>query len=222
MRPNFYVDHYIQTDILSVLLRQGPKNFSALKPAELENSLFMYHMRKLIARGIVEKKDGNFSLTAAGVRWLNKTGLGRGEVEAPRCLVQFLVLADNRLLLSERQEHMAEHLNRYLLPGGLHSFGETSLESAQKLSAGINLRLSGGVISQLETIAAGQNSHTIADIYLASVADDNHLFSNDIYKFSFMPISTALKLPAKAAGPIPFILTKYLAKSLGPREEFKF
>lgn len=126
-----FVDHHIQKTILATLMKDGQASFSNLKPDNVENSLFMYHMRKLINRGMVEKQQDGFGLTAQGTRWLNRTGSAVYQVQAVRSLVQLIVIQDDKVLVSERRAHLAKHMNRYLLPGGLHDFGYTSLQSAQ-------------------------------------------------------------------------------------------
>lgn len=217
----FYIDHHIQTDILSNLLIKGPKNFSFLKPDEVENSLFMYHMRKLIDRGLVEKKDGSYCLTPDGARWLNQTGLSRRPADKPRNLIQFMVVFEDKILISKRHEHMAQHMNRYLLPGGLHKFGLTSLESAEEIAGSFQLKPSPAILTQVETIIPDHNSHTIADIYEATTENSDYDFKDDVYKMSYLPIKNVVAMTTNEAGNMPILVSKYLDKSLGRHEEFK-
>jgi len=179
----------------------------------------MYHMRKLISRGLVEKTDGNFNLTPDGARWLNKTGLDQ-QPEGPRCLIQLLVIVGDSILLAERRQHLAESMNRYLLPGGRHIFGETSLNSTRLLAQKLNLKLNDKLITQVETIIIGLSSHTIADIYKASTDNDNYSLEYSNYHLGFKPIKAVLAMSVKEAGSLPLILSQYLDKSLGQRSHF--
>ena len=83
--------------------------FSELKPDEIENKLFTYHLKKTIAAGYVQKDaDGLYSLTPEGRR------LGTRVMESPQELIDkadsvlFLVIrrkADGAWLLYKRRTH---------------------------------------------------------------------------------------------------------------------
>lgn len=222
MNRDFFIDHHIQSSILGVLMHKGPRSFSSLKPDDLENSLFMYHMRKLIARGIVEKRDGHFVLTAEGVRWINKTGVEHKMIEGPRCLVQFIIIKDNKILISERLDHIAEHINRYVLPGGLHKFGLSSLQSAESIAQSIGTTNIEKLVTHYEIIIPSHIHHALVDVYLADVSSPDFTFKDDFYNISFIKVEEVLRMTVDEAGVIPAILKKYLDKSLKPIEEFIF
>ena len=152
MQLDMLVDHHLQSTVVETLKEHGETAFSYLKPASVENSLFMYHVRKLITRGIVEKSHGGFRLTPDGARWANHTNHAEQYRPTPRALIQFIVVKDTTVLISERVEHMATHLNRYMLPGGLHRFGETSDESAKRIAAQLGLHIGGPCIGHSELV----------------------------------------------------------------------
>lgn len=68
MSNRFHIDHHLQAKVLSHLVSNGESSFSALKPDDVENSLFMYHVRKLITRGIIAKTDSGYILSPDGAR----------------------------------------------------------------------------------------------------------------------------------------------------------
>ena len=183
MNKHFVVDHHIQTSILSMLMQEGPNTFSKIKPGDIENSLFMYHMRKLVSRGLVEKQDGDFTLTPEGARWLNKTGLKADPIQEPRCIVQFLVINKDMILISERLDHLATHMNKYLLPGGLHNYGSTSIESAQRVATSLHLSPPENLLCKIETINSTQ-SHSLADIYSTSPPSHDYILHDGLYTVS--------------------------------------
>jgi len=123
-----FVDHYLQTAILGQLAKTDhPLRFSEIKEDGIENSLFMYHMNKLIRRGIVEKtNDQRFSLTPKGAHWINFTGLGSATTLLPRPLVQLVIRSGKHLLLAKRTGQMSTLLNTYMLPGTVHEYGQTA------------------------------------------------------------------------------------------------
>lgn len=63
------LDHYIQRDIVYHLAFADQLRFGELKPDDIDNKLFTYHLKKVIAAGFVEKRDnGAYALTAEGRR----------------------------------------------------------------------------------------------------------------------------------------------------------
>jgi ADP-ribose pyrophosphatase YjhB (NUDIX family) len=138
MKNTSPVDHYIQADILRALyVASVPLSFTVLKEDGIENSLFMYHMNKLIGRGVVEKaKEGGFQLTVKGTIWVNNMGEESIQPEMrPKILINFVVTTPSkaRFLLARRRGIPAEHLNEYLFPGGLLKFGVSMDESARSI-----------------------------------------------------------------------------------------
>lgn len=63
------LDHYIQRDIVYRLSFADSLRFSELKPDDIENKLFSYHLKKALLSGLIEKlDDGSYRLTKAGRR----------------------------------------------------------------------------------------------------------------------------------------------------------
>lgn len=63
------LDHHIQRRIVYTLAFSDSMRFTELKPDDLDNKLFDYHLKKVIAEGLVIKNDdGQYSLTAEGRR----------------------------------------------------------------------------------------------------------------------------------------------------------
>src|ERR1700722_16797901 len=61
------LNHYIQKNIIYRLALTSPLRFKDLKPDELDNKLFNYHLKIVMSLGLVEKnKDGLYILTAKG------------------------------------------------------------------------------------------------------------------------------------------------------------
>lgn len=63
------LDHHIQRSIVYRLALSEGMRFSDLKPGELENKLFTYHLHKVMSAGYVTKNDdGIYMLTPEGRR----------------------------------------------------------------------------------------------------------------------------------------------------------
>lgn len=104
------LDHHIQRSIIHKLAFIPEASFSELKPGELDNKLFTYHLKKTVSSGYVAKSaDGKYSLTPEGRR------LSTGVMEKNQTLVVerplsalFLVIrrkSDGAWLLYRRKTH---------------------------------------------------------------------------------------------------------------------
>lgn len=72
----YMLDHHIQKSILYRLAFANTLSFTDLKPDDLDNKLFTYHLKKVVSSGFVEKaSDGTYQLTAKGRR------VGKGALE---------------------------------------------------------------------------------------------------------------------------------------------
>lgn len=89
------LDHHIQKTIVYTLAFSDSMRFGELKPDDLENKLFDYHLKKVIRAGLVEKNpDGHYTLTSEGKR------VGKGALKAQ---VRMIDRAYSTLLLAVRR-----------------------------------------------------------------------------------------------------------------------
>ncbi|MEO8863120.1 MAG: hypothetical protein ABI354_02245 [Candidatus Saccharimonadales bacterium] len=103
------LDHHIQRNIVQRLAFTPSLRFSDLQPDGLDNKLFTYHLKKVVAAGLVIKEDnGEYALTSQG-RLLGVHALDRTEALADRAYsVLFLVIRrklDGAWLLYKRKTH---------------------------------------------------------------------------------------------------------------------
>lgn len=103
------LDHHLQRAIVYRLAFSPSLRFSELKPDEIENKLFDYHLKKVVASKLVVKQDdGSYSLTAEGRR-LGKRALDKRLAVADRAEpVLFLAIrrqSDKAWLLYRRKIH---------------------------------------------------------------------------------------------------------------------
>ena len=103
------LEHHIQKAIVYKLAFSQGLRFSQLKPGELDNKLFDYHLKLVIRAGLVEKNnDGLYTLTSegrrVGVGVLDKQFMALDRAHS----VLFLVIrrqSDGAWLLFKRQTH---------------------------------------------------------------------------------------------------------------------
>lgn len=214
-----FTDHHIQDTILYELT-QSERRFSELLPDGMEHSAFMYHMRKLLKQGIVEKHDDYYRLTQTGAQLYNARYQLKSPLRRHRALVQFVVVRGDDLLINRRKSHLGEYLNRIMLPGGAHFFLSSSRQSAVVTAKERGLQL-GEFLSSVETIAKQNNFHGLIDIYAAeqvtTLPDNPHTD----YELAWMPIADVAAMNFSEAGTASFI-AKRLAEGrpLEPRETF--
>lgn len=206
-------DHHLQDKIVTALV-DGKKRFSDLVPDGLENSMFMYHMNKLLRNGTVQKNGDLYSLTDAGAKKYNARFRLHDPLELPTLLVQYLVIKDDVVLVSHRRTALKENLNEYMLPGGNHFFLSSSRTSAMK-NAKLRGLIAGEFLFSVETIAKPMLFHGVIDVYSAALKADLQIKQE--YEQLWLPIETVLDMSFEQAGSAAFILKTYLSKEKSTR-----
>lgn len=207
-------DHHIQDKIIAALVL-GEQRFSDLVPEGMEHSLFMYHMRKLLKQGLVEKDDQTYRLTHKGAQLYNaRHQLGK-PLHYPKALIQFLVIKDDKILLSRRTTAIAEQLNEYMLPGGIHYFLAPSRTAASSIARSRGLQL-GSFLGCLETIAPAHNYHGLIDIYEAECIPDATRPQTE-HEFAWLPLEEVSSMSFDQAGSASHIAGRFIDKNIEAR-----
>lgn len=223
-----FVDHYLQAIILTRLSSfDRAMRFSELKEDGVDNSLFMYHANKLIARKAIIKNDEGFHLTAAGARWINSTGLDMKYIQSTaKPLIQFVVRdKNNNLLLSTRKGQLKKLLNDYMLPGGLHKSGMSADDNAKRIARSIfgDNSLSPeflSIVESINTYSDGFIYHSLSHVYTLRREMTDHISDDDRFAFEWVPIEeirTGNPLFAKSIF-LPQFIEKLQNKQLATRE----
>lgn len=209
-----FTDHHIQDKIIAALVG-GEQRFSDLVPNGMEHSLFMYHMRKLLKEELVEKDGQIYRLTLKGAQLYNARHNLQQPLHYPRALVQFLVIENDKVLLSRRTTAIANQLNEYMLPGGLHFFLAPSRTAAAGVARSRGLK-AGEFIGCLETIAAHREYHGLIDIYYAECSNSALKIQAE-HELVWLQLQEVASMNFDQAGSAPFIVQKYLDQELLPR-----
>lgn len=227
-----FIDHYIQADLTTQLTKATrPLRFSELKDDGIDNSLFMYHANKLIARGIIAKTDEGFLLTQNGARWVNSIGADMVSIKpTPRALVQLVVVNEKgEILLSVRRGRLGQLLNEYMLPGGLHHVGRSADENAVSLLSKWFPDRNNNTpqfISSVENISRYSDDfiyHSISQIYEVKLAGRNLPAADDRFEFLWVkPADIASGNPRmKESRFLPVFISKWQTGTLQLREVIK-
>lgn len=117
------IDHHLQQTIIERLKQStDPVRYTDLKDPTLENSLFSYHLNKLITRNMVQKTDDGYALTIEGARWLNDNGFLLKPKEAPRVFIALVVQNnDGKYLINQRSGQMKSAINDYMFATTVYS-----------------------------------------------------------------------------------------------------
>ncbi len=118
-----HIDHHLQQSILKRLAASKEVvRYGDLKEGDIENSLFSYHLNKLLSRGMVAKDDTGYTLSVDGARWLNDNGFGMSASEAPRVYVALVVQNESGdYLVGQRTGQFLETINDYMLPSAAYT-----------------------------------------------------------------------------------------------------
>lgn len=96
------LDHHLQRSIVYQLAFASSMRFGELKPDDIDNKLFTYHLKKVVSAGYVTKNDtGEYTLTPEGRR------IGKGVLKSDS---RFIDRAYSTLLLAIRRKSDAAWL----------------------------------------------------------------------------------------------------------------
>jgi hypothetical protein len=199
MRYTPPADHYLQLDILRKLYTAtAPLNFTSLKDDGIDNSLFMYHMNKLIARNIVQKSEDGFMLTKAGAVWLNATGIDSlTPLMYPKVLVHLLVTCGDSVLTGKREGAPATLLNNFLLPGTAARMGTPLTVAANNYATSLGIYTAVTYTGQYEHIQENSDFlyHSIGFVYAVALETKPEILSpSEHYSYQWLAIDEAIGL----------------------------
>ena len=208
-------DHYLQLDILRKLYTATtPVNFTSLKDDGIDNSLFMYHMKKLLARNIVQKTEDGFMLTKAGTVWLNTTGIDSlTPLAYPKVLVQLLITCGDNVLVGKREGAPATLLNSFLIPGTAAHMGTPLVEAAANYAASLGIPATIRYIGQYEHIQENNEFlyHSIGFVYAVALDAKQDIVSpSKHYSYQWFTTQDALALQNEPL--ITGVLHEYIEK----------
>lgn len=226
-----FVDHYLQVALLARLANAGNAlKFSEAKEAGIDNSLFMYHANKLIARKAITKGEDGFRLTALGARWINSVGHDMKHTsQTVRPLIQFVV-RDNqdRLLVGSRKGQLKELLNDFMLPGGLHKSGMSADENAHRVAKNIFGAHAPAphflsVVESINVYGDGFIYHSLSHVYTLQLTEADFIANDDRFNFEWIPLRQihANNALFRKSPFLPLFVAKLQHNRLQPREIFR-
>ena len=126
-------EHHIQRDILIKLCFAKDIRFSDLKPKNLENNIFMYHLKQLIKAGFVTKnEDGLYTLTPDGMVYVDKLSYTTKHQSVQPKLVNYLQITDANGAQLYWQRKIQPSIGHVGVPVGKIHYGEDIQDAAMR------------------------------------------------------------------------------------------
>lgn len=121
MFESLSVTHHIQKHILEVLMYQQVARFRDLRPPRADTNLFTYHLNSLVKAGVVAKVAGGYTLSAAGLSYVDRVSTEKKTVRTQPKIITMLVVqnSEGEVLLQRRTKQ--PYIDVWTLPyGKLH------------------------------------------------------------------------------------------------------
>lgn len=127
------VNHHIQKSIIDVLMYTEVARFRDLRPPRTDTNLFSYHLNNLVKQGMVAKVDGGYTLSQAGLSYVDRVSVEKKTVRTqPKIITMLLVQNSNGDVLLQRRNKQP-YINTWTLPyGKLHIEDGAVGEAAQR------------------------------------------------------------------------------------------
>ena len=133
MFENISVTHHIQKHIVDVLMYTSLARFRDLRPPRVDTNLFTYHLNALVKTGMVDKVDGGYALSPAGLSYIDRVSTDKKTVRTQPKIITMLVIQNGEgdILLQRRTKQ--PYIDTWTLPyGKLHVEDRTVKEAAQR------------------------------------------------------------------------------------------
>lgn len=212
------VDNQIQQKILTEIkfLKDGGR-YSQLRPKDVENDLYNYHLQHLVKNGYVEKLGDLYKLTEQGKSLI--TNIDEEDKKFPanyKVSVYMCVVIDGKILLSRRLKH--PQYGYVGLPSGKIRYGEKILSTASReFKEETSLKAEFKIIGSLRQIRTNNQGSVIEDGLFSVCYSDRvigKLTPNSIEGENFWVNIDEVKLLDKLFKPSVEIITNEVIKRL--------
>lgn len=173
MKVRKVIESDIQRKILSKIrfFGQGAK-YSDLKVEKVENDLFNYHLKQLVAKNYLLKEKNLYFLTTKGKSLV--TNIDEEDLKTPptyKVSVYMVLLTDGKVLLYKRLKHPQYGYTG--LPSGKIRFGENILATAKReLNEETGLIADFEIVGNLRQIRKNAEGEVIEDgVFYVCLAD---------------------------------------------------
>lgn len=148
MIESLSVNHHIQKHILDVLMYQKIARFRDLRPPRVDTNLFTYHLNTLVKSGMVEKAEGGYTLSAAGLSYVDRVSTEKKTIRTQPKIITMLVIQNGEgdVLLQRRTKQ--PYIDTWTLPYGKLHVEDASVKVAAQREAYEKLGLKNQEVEQ--------------------------------------------------------------------------
>lgn len=127
------INHHIQKHIVDVLMYRELARFRDLRPPKIDTNLFAYHLKELIKMGVVLKNIEGYTLSAAGLAYVDRVSVEKKVIRTqPKIITMLVIQNDSGDILLQRRNKQP-YINTWTLPyGKLHIEDSSVKEAAQR------------------------------------------------------------------------------------------
>lgn len=149
-----YIYNPIKRHIIGEIMKRGKLRYSELKPADVDNVLFNYHLQHLVKSGLLLKEENYYSFTPKGQIATSHITYDGLYFQKFVCRYRMYVINNNKILLQHRVvdpfKGDTTGLSSKLVYGTLAS-SRASLRIKEKTGLSAEMRLAGTVRSIIST-----------------------------------------------------------------------
>ena len=213
------INHHIQKHIIDVLMYQQLARFSELRPPKVDTNLFTYHLNVLVKSAIVVKRDAGYSLSTAGLAYVDRVSTEKRTIRTQPKIITMLVIQndDGKILLQRRTKQ--PYINAWTLPYGKLHVEDESVKTASLREANEKLGL-----ENLEIEHAGDcyiRVHAQGELLSTTLAHVFRAYHSDIQESDEIQWATPHRLEQYSLAPaVEEIMTRTFFKDPFYFEEF--
>jgi ADP-ribose pyrophosphatase YjhB (NUDIX family) len=106
--------------------------FAHLRPPRTDSNLFSYHLKALLKEDLVRKEDKQYSLSPAGLFYVDRISLEKFEPRLQPKLITLAILTNQKGELALTQRTKQPFIGKYGLPSGKIHLNESLHEAASR------------------------------------------------------------------------------------------
>lgn len=125
--------HHIQKHIVQTLMYKSEARFSELRPPRTDTNLFTYHLKHLLAQGLIKKTERLYTLSPLGLSYVDRISGETGSIRRQPKIISMLVVqnSDGQVLVQKRTKQ--PYIDCWTLPyGKVHIEDESIAVGAQR------------------------------------------------------------------------------------------
>lgn len=202
MIDHSHVSHHIQKHILAVLIHQDTARFRDLRPPKVDTNLYSYHLKLLLKRELIQKRETGYTLGIEGLKYVDRLSAQTASPTLQPKLITMLVIQNGYggILMYKKQRQ--PFIDQWTLPHGkMHNDDVTISAAAQREvrekigDITIDLRHAGDCYIRVQHEQASMIATLVHVFYGTTESDaaNEHLHWIDPHKLSSLELAPAME-----------------------------